>query len=149
MGFSIGVILGWIYSFVAIILIINVILKNRNSINTLAWVMVLLFLPILGMLLYFFMLIQSGIAIKRNENAFREFDFPLSICLGVLEHHEKENGKGYPRHLAGAGISPYAKIIAVACSFEAITSPRHYKEANSSYEAMVELLKNEGKQYKD
>lgn len=54
MGFSIGVILGWIYSFVAIILIINVILKNRNSINTLAWVMVLLFLPILGMLLYFF-----------------------------------------------------------------------------------------------
>ena len=29
------------------------------------------------MLLYFFMLIQSGIAIKRNENAFREFDFPL------------------------------------------------------------------------
>lgn len=29
------------------------------------------------MLLYFFMLIQSGITIKRNENAFREFDFPL------------------------------------------------------------------------
>ena len=75
------------------------------------------------------------------------FDFPLSICLGVLEHHEKENGKGYPRHLSGARISPYAKIIAVACSFEAITSPRHYKEAKSSYEAMVELLKNESKQY--
>ena len=82
-----------------------------------------------------------------SYNILKEFDFPLSICLGVLEHHEKENGKGYPRHLAGAGISPYAKIIAVACSFEAITSPRHYKEANSSYEAMVELLKNEGKQY--
>ncbi len=82
-----------------------------------------------------------------SYNILKEFDFPLSICLGVLEHHEKENGKGYPRHLAGASISPYAKIIAVACSFEAITSPRHYKEANSSYEAMVELLKNEGKQY--
>ena len=82
-----------------------------------------------------------------SYNILKEFNFPLSICLGVLEHHEKENGKGYPRHLAGASISPYAKIIAVACSFEAITSPRHYKEANSSYEAMVELLKNEGKQY--
>lgn len=82
-----------------------------------------------------------------SYNILKEFDFPLSICLGVLEHHEKENGKGYPRHLAGTSISPYAKIIAVACSFEAITSPRHYKEANSSYEAMVELLKNEGKQY--
>ena len=54
MGFSVGVILGWIYSFVAIILIVNVILKNRDSVKTLAWVMVLLFLPILGMLLYFF-----------------------------------------------------------------------------------------------
>lgn len=54
MGFSIGVILGWIYSFVAVILIVNVILKNRDSIKTLAWVMVLLFLPVLGMLLYFF-----------------------------------------------------------------------------------------------
>ena len=55
MGFSVGVILGWIYSFLAIILIINVILKNRDSVKTLAWVMVLLFLPVLGMLLYFFL----------------------------------------------------------------------------------------------
>ena len=54
MGFSVGVILGWIYSFLAIILIVNVILKNRDSVKTLAWVMVLLFLPVLGMLLYFF-----------------------------------------------------------------------------------------------
>ena len=54
MGFSIGVILGWIYSFLAVALIINVVLKNRDSVKTLAWVMVLLFLPVLGMLLYFF-----------------------------------------------------------------------------------------------
>ncbi|MBR4848003.1 MAG: cardiolipin synthase [Bacteroidaceae bacterium] len=54
MSFSIGVILGWIYSFLAIILIVNVVLKNRDSVKTLAWVMVLLFLPVLGMLLYFF-----------------------------------------------------------------------------------------------
>ena len=49
-----GVILGWIYSIVAVLLIINVILKNRDSVKTLAWVLVLLFLPVLGMLLYFF-----------------------------------------------------------------------------------------------
>ena len=55
MEFSIGVILGWIYSFLAVILIINVVLKNRDSVKTLAWVMVLLFLPVLGMLLYFFL----------------------------------------------------------------------------------------------
>ncbi|AEE16216.1 HD-GYP domain-containing protein [Treponema brennaborense] len=77
----------------------------------------------------------------------KSYDAPLSICLGVLEHHEKENGTGYPRHISGDKISMYAKIISVACSFEAITAPRHYKEASSSYDAMVEMLKNKGKQY--
>ena len=52
--FGNGVILGWIYSIIAVILIINVILKNRDSVKTLAWVLVLLFLPVIGILLYFF-----------------------------------------------------------------------------------------------
>lgn len=75
------------------------------------------------------------------------FDAPLSVCLAVLEHHEKENGTGYPRRISGAQISLYAKIISVVCSFEAITAPRSYKSAQSSFEAMVELLKNNGQQY--
>lgn len=54
LGFSNGVIFGWIYGIVAVYLIINVILKNRDSVKTLAWVLVLLFLPVLGVLLYFF-----------------------------------------------------------------------------------------------
>jgi HD-GYP domain-containing protein (c-di-GMP phosphodiesterase class II) len=80
-------------------------------------------------------------------NILRDNDFPLAIQLGVLEHHERENGTGYPRHLQGAKISLYAKIISVACSFEAITAPRHYKEARSTYEAMIEMLRNEQHQY--
>ncbi len=80
-------------------------------------------------------------------NILKSYEFPLAITLGVLEHHEKENGLGYPRKLPGDKISMYAKIISVACSFEAITAPRHYKKAQSSYAAMVELLKNEGNQY--
>lgn len=75
-------------------------------------------------------------------------NFPLSICLGALEHHEKENGTGYPRHLSSEKISLYAKIISVACAFEAITAPRHYKEAQSPYEAMVEML-NKNRQFYD
>ncbi len=75
------------------------------------------------------------------------YDFPLSISLAALEHHEKEDGSGYPRKLAGINISLYAKIISVACSFEAITAPRQHRSAQSSHEAMVELLKNTGKQY--
>lgn len=83
-----------------------------------------------------------------SYNILQEFKFPLKICLGVLEHHERENGSGYPRHLGSEQISTYAKIIGVACSFEAITAPRHYKSAQSTYEAMVDMLKN-NKQYYD
>ncbi len=77
----------------------------------------------------------------------KSYNFPLGVSLAVLEHHEKEDGSGYPRKLEGKDISLYAKIISIACSFEAITAPRHHRSAQSSHEAMVEMLKNTGKQY--
>lgn len=79
----------------------------------------------------------------------KNMQFPMSIQLAVLEHHEKENGTGYPRQLSGDKISSYAKIIAVACAFEAITSNRSYKEGRSLFDAILELLKNEGHPYDD
>lgn len=80
-------------------------------------------------------------------NIIKGMNFPLSIQLGILEHHEKENGTGYPRKLSGDQISIYAKIISVACSFEAITAPRQYKEERTTFDAMVEMLKNQNNQY--
>ena len=80
-------------------------------------------------------------------NILKELNFPLPIQLGVLEHHEKENGQGYPRQLMGNKISTYAKIISVACSFEAITAPREYKTERTTFDAMVEMLKNQNNQY--
>jgi HD-GYP domain-containing protein (c-di-GMP phosphodiesterase class II) len=79
----------------------------------------------------------------------KSFDFPLPICLAALEHHERENGTGYPRKLSGEKIGLYSKIIAVACSYEALSSKRPHKEAKDGYTGMLELLKNEGKQYDD
>jgi HD-GYP domain-containing protein (c-di-GMP phosphodiesterase class II) len=79
----------------------------------------------------------------------KSFDFPLPVCLCALEHHERENGSGYPRKLFGEKISLYSKIIAVACSYEALSSKRPHKEAKDGYTGMLELLKNEGKQYDD
>ncbi|MDR1869229.1 MAG: HD-GYP domain-containing protein [Treponema sp.] len=79
----------------------------------------------------------------------KSFDFPLPICLAALEHHERENGSGYPRQLGKEKIGLYSKIIAVACSYEALSSKRPHKEAKDGYTGMLELLKNEGKQYDD
>jgi HD-GYP domain-containing protein (c-di-GMP phosphodiesterase class II) len=80
-------------------------------------------------------------------NILKSFDFPLSVSVAALEHHERENGSGYPQKLTGDKISLYAKIIAVACSYEALSTKRPHKEAKDGYTGMLELLKNEGKQY--
>lgn len=79
----------------------------------------------------------------------KELDFPLSVQLGILEHHEKENGTGYPRRLSGDKISSNAKIISVACSYEAISSVREYKEERSTFDALLEMIQNKNHQYDD
>lgn len=80
-------------------------------------------------------------------NIVRNAGLPLTIQLGVLDHHERENGTGYPRHLLKNNISLYGKIIGAACSFEAITAPRNFREARTTYEGMIEMLKNSNHLY--
>ena len=87
--------------------------------------------------------------IPKLPSVLKEEQFPLAICLSALEHHERMNGTGYPRALTGDKISLYARIIAVSCSYDAVTASRPYKEAREGYEGMVDILKNEGKQYDD
>jgi HD-GYP domain-containing protein (c-di-GMP phosphodiesterase class II) len=82
-------------------------------------------------------------------NMLKSYGFPLVVCLAALEHHERENSSGYPQRLTGEKISLYSKIIAVACSYEALSSKRPHKEAKDGYTGMLELLKNEGRQYDD
>ena len=77
----------------------------------------------------------------------KEKQFPLAICLAALEHHERMNGAGYPRRVTGEKISLYARIIAVACSYDALTAARPFKEARGGSASILELLRNEGKQY--
>ena len=52
---------------------------------------------------------------------------PKKIALAVLQHHERENGTGYPLKLSAKAILPMAKIIAVADIFDAVTSKRCYQ----------------------
>ncbi|MDR1971036.1 MAG: HD-GYP domain-containing protein [Treponema sp.] len=82
-------------------------------------------------------------------NALKAYGFPLAVSIAALEHHERENGSGYPRRLTSDKISLYSKIIAVACSYDAISSYRPHREERDGYTGMLELLKNEGKQYDD
>ncbi|GHU42864.1 phosphohydrolase [Spirochaetia bacterium] len=79
----------------------------------------------------------------------KNLDFPMVVCAAALEHHERENGAGYPRNIFGNIISLYGKIIAVTCSYEAITAKRPHREAQDAYVGVTDLLRNDGKQYDD
>ena len=50
------------------------------------------------------------------------------ILAGVVQHHEKHNGTGYPRRLVGRQISIYAHILSVADCYDALSARRVYKE---------------------
>jgi HD-GYP domain-containing protein (c-di-GMP phosphodiesterase class II) len=79
----------------------------------------------------------------------KAMDFPMAISAAALEHHERENGSGYPHKLTGDKTGLYGKIIAVACSYEAITAKRPHKDARGGYEGIADLLRNVGKPYDD
>ena len=65
----------------------------------------------------------------------------------VLSHHERYDGRGYPRRLAGEEIPIMGRVLCIADSFDAITSVRSYKEAASPQEAVRILREEAGKQF--
>lgn len=66
-------------------------------------------------------------------------DSSPAISLGILQHHEKMNGNGYPLGCTGEKISPYARILTVADIYDALVTERAYKAAYSQRDA-VELI---------
>ena len=65
----------------------------------------------------------------------------------VEQHHERYDGKGYPRGLAGEQISLEARILAICDAYDAMRSPRPYREALSFGEAVAELRRGAGTQF--
>lgn len=66
-------------------------------------------------------------------------EFPASISLSVLQHHEKMNGKGYPFGVSSDKITPYAKILSVSDVYDALVTERPYKKSFSQRTA-VEMI---------
>lgn len=65
-----------------------------------------------------------------------------SVSYGVLMHHERLDGSGYPLGLKGDEIHKFAKIIAIADVFDAINSDRGYKRKKRPFEAL-QIVKDE------
>ena len=73
-------------------------------------------------------------------------EFP-DISLGAMYHHERYDGKGYPKGIAGENIPEQARIIAVADCYDAITSNRSYRNMLRPHEARDRIEKDKGKQF--
>lgn len=60
-----------------------------------------------------------------------------SVSMGVLMHHEKIDGSGYPLGLRGDKIHKFGKIIAISDVFDAVNSDRIYKKSKKPFEALA------------
>ena len=67
-----------------------------------------------------------------------------SICEGILTHHEKYDGTGYPRGLSGEDIPLFGRIISVADVYDALTSVRPYRKPSTPAEAIEYLMGSSG-----
>jgi HD-GYP domain-containing protein (c-di-GMP phosphodiesterase class II) len=69
------------------------------------------------------------------------------LVPGILHHHERFDGKGYPQGLAGEEIPLRARILGVADALDAMTSSRPYRNAMPVETAMNEVIKGRGTQF--
>jgi HD-GYP domain-containing protein (c-di-GMP phosphodiesterase class II) len=65
-----------------------------------------------------------------------------NVLIGVLQHHEREDGSGYPQGISGDKIHEYAKVIAICDVYDALTSDRKYKNKSSPFYA-AEILEGQ------
>ena len=66
----------------------------------------------------------------------------------VLHHHEWHDGSGYPDNLSGDDIPLYARIISITDAYDAMTSSRPYRQGLTRYDAIEELNRFKGSQFK-
>jgi len=84
---------------------------------------------------------EIGYRILSSSNEFSE------MSKYVYEHHERWDGKGYPKKLKREEISIQARIIGVADAYDAMTCDRTYRKGLCQSEAINELRKNAGTQF--
>ncbi|MBQ8924415.1 MAG: HD domain-containing protein, partial [Lachnospiraceae bacterium] len=76
----------------------------------------------------------------------KDIEIMPNLSLGAGCHHERIDGKGYPRGLKGDEIPPVAKIIAVADTFDAMYSSRPYRKKMKLEDVMAEINRVKGTQ---
>lgn len=66
--------------------------------------------------------------------------------LAIHQHHERVDGSGYPKHLAGGAIALEAKMLALADMYAALVTPRKHRKPVLAKEALRSIFMNRGKE---
>ena len=69
------------------------------------------------------------------------------IAKGILTHHERWDGTGYPRGLKGEDIPLSSRILAIVDAYDVMVSGRAYKEKMSNEDAIEEIERTSGTQF--
>ncbi|NLG02423.1 MAG: HD-GYP domain-containing protein [Clostridia bacterium] len=83
----------------------------------------------------------------KGAEMLKDFTAIKNISEGVLYHHERYDGKGYPEGLKGEKIPIISRIICIADSFDAMNSRRCYRDKLSREKIISEIKENSGKQF--
>tara|TARA_R110000822_G_scaffold159476_31_gene299687 strand:- start:17748 stop:19091 length:1344 start_codon:yes stop_codon:yes gene_type:complete len=65
----------------------------------------------------------------------------------VVNHHERNDAKGYPRGLAAKTLPQTSRIISIIDAYDAMSSPRVYAKGKSPLQALQQIYRNRGKQF--
>lgn len=85
--------------------------------------------------------------VEKGAAIINDAEFLMGALPAVLYHHERHDGKGYPAGLHGEDIPLIARIVAVADSFDAMTTDRPYRMALPPEHAVIEIEKNAERQF--
>jgi putative two-component system response regulator len=80
-------------------------------------------------------------------NILKDIPALTGVLPGVLWHHERWDGRGYPDKLAGENIPLIARVLALADTFDAMSSNRSYRPAIVRPKVLEEIHKNAGIQF--
>ncbi len=86
--------------------------------------------------------------VRLGIDALREAStLPTEVELGIVEHHERLDGSGYPKGLKGNDISIYGRMAAIADSFAALITPRAYAKPSAPQDALMNLYEWAGSSF--
>jgi len=74
---------------------------------------------------------------------------PAEVLQIALQHHERDDGSGYPQRLTGAAIANGAKVVALADRFDDLTNPPDHTSALSPFEALAQMWGRERSQFNE